>query len=83
PSFAREAFKMGGLAPSRVNAVNEVAANAFLRGEIGFMDIVRCVERSLDKAESGTPSLESILSTDLEARETWRELLVRNRASYN
>ncbi|MGI8922447.1 MAG: 1-deoxy-D-xylulose-5-phosphate reductoisomerase [Fimbriimonadales bacterium] len=83
PEVAREAFNIGGLAPTRVNAVNEEAANAFLRGEIGFMDIVRCVERSLDKAETGTPFLESILSTDLEARKTWRELLARNRVSYN
>jgi len=79
PDVAREAFKIGGLAPAQVNAVNEEAANAFLRNEIGFMDIVRCVERSLNGAKAGTLELESILATDLEARETWRELLDRNR----
>jgi 1-deoxy-D-xylulose 5-phosphate reductoisomerase len=40
----------GGLAPTVLNAANEVAVQAFLDGAIGFMAIARIVERVLTQA---------------------------------
>jgi 1-deoxy-D-xylulose-5-phosphate reductoisomerase len=73
--IAREAIRKGGLTPCFMNAVNEEAANAFLRQEIGFLDILEAAESSIDKAPSGSVNLESILQADAEARATWRSLL--------
>ena len=75
PGIAREATRLGGLAPAYLNAVNEEAANAFLRGEIGFMDISRACERSLGLAPKGEVTLESILACDAGARANWKTLV--------
>lgn len=77
PDVAREAFRRGGLCPAWVNAVNEEAANAFLRGETGFMDLIRSVEDSLGTAPSGTATLDSVLAADAEARAKYRESVAR------
>jgi 1-deoxy-D-xylulose-5-phosphate reductoisomerase len=74
PGVAREAMRLGGLTPTYMNAVNEEAANAFLRGEIGFMDITRACERSLGLPIKGDVTLESILACDAEARANWKTL---------
>ncbi|MCH8275405.1 MAG: 1-deoxy-D-xylulose-5-phosphate reductoisomerase [Armatimonadetes bacterium] len=73
PDLAREAFRRGGVAPTFLNAVNEEAANAFLRGELRFLDIFRLNEESLDAAPKAEPTLENILSTDSNARVWARE----------
>lgn len=75
PDVAREAFRLGGVAPAYLNAVNEEAANAFIRGEIGFMDIVRAVSASISKAPKAGPTLENILEADAQARAEWRGLV--------
>ncbi|MEO7453244.1 MAG: 1-deoxy-D-xylulose-5-phosphate reductoisomerase [Fimbriimonadales bacterium] len=72
PDVAREAFRRGGLVPAWMNAVNEEAVNAFLRGETGFMDVVRSVESSLDNAPTSSATLESIIAADAEARARYR-----------
>lgn len=43
PAFglARDALRVGGAAPTVLNAANEVAVEAFLDGGIGFLDIAR------------------------------------------
>ena len=38
-----------GSAPTILNAANEVAVAAFLDGKIGFLDIVRMVEKALEQ----------------------------------
>ena len=43
--LARAALGRGGLAPTVLNAANEVAVQAFLDGAIGFTAIARTVER--------------------------------------
>ena len=72
--LAREALRTGGLAPAVLNAANEVAVAAFLRREIGFLEIARIVERTL--AQVGQPrlgGLDDIIAADLEARRLARE----------
>ena len=51
-SMAYQALKSGGSAPTILNAANEVAVAAFLDGKIGFLDIVRVVEKALERMPS-------------------------------
>jgi 1-deoxy-D-xylulose-5-phosphate reductoisomerase len=45
--LAREAATAGGTAPCVLNAANEVAVHAFLRGELSFTGIARVIESTL------------------------------------
>jgi 1-deoxy-D-xylulose-5-phosphate reductoisomerase len=47
--LAREAAEAGGTAPCVLNAANEVAVHAFLRGEIPFTGIARVIESTLSE----------------------------------
>ncbi len=46
--FAREAMTKGGTAPATLNAANEIAVQAFLDKRIGFLDIERINEKTLN-----------------------------------
>lgn len=46
--MAIEAAKQGGLVPCILNAANEAAVDAFLKGKIGFLDIERLVYEALE-----------------------------------
>ncbi len=76
--LAREACKAGGTMPCAMNAANEEAANAFLRGEIGFMDIPALVERVMQDHRTERASLESLLETDRWAREAFKTYIARS-----
>lgn len=68
-ALACEALSAGGNAPCAVNAANEVAVAAFLKGKIGFRDIARLVEEGLRKNDFiAKPSLEDYLETDRRVR---------------
>jgi len=68
--LAREALGEGGLAPTVLNAANEVAVQAFLDGAIAFTSIARIVEKVLGLASAGRgESLEDIASADQAARQ--------------
>jgi 1-deoxy-D-xylulose-5-phosphate reductoisomerase len=45
--LARQAAAAGGTAPCVLNAANEVAVHAFLRGELSFPGIARVIESTL------------------------------------
>ncbi len=47
--LAYRAMEAGGTAPACLNAANEVAVELFLKGEIGFLDISRFIERVLQE----------------------------------
>lgn len=73
--LAFEALKVGGSAPTVLNAANEVAVAAFLDGQIAFLDIARIIEESLMTLGSGgadssnaTVSLDTVLADDAAAR---------------
>jgi 1-deoxy-D-xylulose-5-phosphate reductoisomerase len=67
--LAREALQAGDSAPTILNAANEIAVSAFLDGRIGFLDIVRVVEETLQGLPvSPLQSLEGVWSVDREAR---------------
>jgi 1-deoxy-D-xylulose-5-phosphate reductoisomerase len=68
-SLAYAALNAGGGYPVAYNAANEAAAARFIQGEIGFMDIPRLVEQTLQKDWSAAAdTLESILDIDQKAR---------------
>jgi len=73
-ALAKEALCTGGTAPCALNAANEEAANAFLRGEIRFLDIPEIVDRTLAQHRPEVPTLENIVRTDLESREFARKV---------
>ena len=61
-NLARHALQTGGAAPTILNAANEVAVSGFLNRRIGFLDIVKTVEHTLEVAllEWGKTNLESL-----------------------
>jgi 1-deoxy-D-xylulose-5-phosphate reductoisomerase len=68
-TLARDALKAGGNAPTVLNAANEVAVRRFLKGEIGFLDIVATVEKTLTKVQNKTLSaIEDVIACDAETR---------------
>lgn len=69
-SLAYEALSIGGTATSILNAANEIAVDAFLNKQLGFTNISRVIEKTLESTSSGTAdSLQHIIQADLEARE--------------
>ena len=69
-AIARECARTGGTSTAIMNAANEEAVMAFLRGETGFNDIHRAVETALDKvAVKYQPTLADILEADRLARQ--------------
>ena len=77
-ALARQCAKEGGTACATLNAANEEAVWAFLRGETGFNGIHRTVETALNRATvKYRPSLADILEADRLARETARAVLSR------
>ncbi|MBO9462803.1 1-deoxy-D-xylulose-5-phosphate reductoisomerase [Labrenzia sp. R5_0] len=72
--LALEAMRAGGMAPAVLNAADEVAVDAFLKGRIGFMDIPAAIEEVLDAMGAGgkltdAASVEDVLAIDAEARQ--------------
>ena len=64
------ALKKGGNIPCVLNAANEVAVKAFLKEKIGFLDIYRIVEETIEKVDfKDNLSIEDYVETDKIARE--------------
>lgn len=74
--LAMEAVKRGGTCPAVLCAADELAVDSFLSHSIGFLDIARVVEKTLESHQViQQPSLEEILAADNWAREyagKWR-----------
>ena len=67
--IAYDCLSLGGNAPCIMNAANEIAVDAFLKGRIGFMRIPEIIEATLEKeAFSPAITVESCFATDAEAR---------------
>lgn len=69
--LAIESMKQAGSAPLIFNAANEIAVDAFLRNRIGFLDIPRIIETTLDNSNYiTTNSVDDLLSLDAEIRQS-------------
>ncbi len=67
--LAREVMATGGSAPCVLNAANEIAVKRFLAGEIGFLDIAKIVERTLETTDNTQlRSISDVLAADSSAR---------------
>lgn len=74
--LAYDALAAGDSMPAVMNAANEVAVEAFLKGKIGFTDIAASIARTMDFHEPRSlATIEEVLSSDLWAREKSRELI--------
>lgn len=72
--LAYAAARIGGTAPAVLNAANEVAVELFLKGEVGFTDIPRLVERVLEQHVPQAAGLEEVLAADGWARDALRAI---------
>lgn len=67
--LARQSLDMGGTAMAICNAANEIAVEAFLAGCIGFVDIPRVIETTLERVAVEEPaSLAVVEAADRRAR---------------
>lgn len=74
-AFAYEAIKTGGNMPCILNAANEIVVDAFLKDQIGFLQMSDVIEQTMQKADYiVNPSYEDYVETDAMARRIAREL---------
>jgi 1-deoxy-D-xylulose-5-phosphate reductoisomerase len=67
--LAYQALRAAGTAPAVLNAANEVAVEAFLAGQISFLDIPRVLESVLNAIPvNPVESLDDVLGADVESR---------------
>jgi 1-deoxy-D-xylulose-5-phosphate reductoisomerase len=78
-SLAKAALKAGGAMPTVLNAVNEMAVEAYMADRIGFYDISELVERICStfsgRRISAPATVAEALAIDQEAREAARKLI--------
>ena len=78
--LAFDAIKRGGNMPCILNAANEVVNEAFRADHIGFLDMPRIIEETMQKVTfDAAPSLDTYLQTDAEARQKASELVAQLR----
>jgi 1-deoxy-D-xylulose-5-phosphate reductoisomerase len=67
--LAQEALRAGGARPAILNAANEIAVEAFLLNEIGFLDIASIAAETLEGCDPPAPeTVEEVLAVDGAAR---------------
>jgi 1-deoxy-D-xylulose-5-phosphate reductoisomerase len=76
--LARHALSEGGARPAVLNAANEVAVEAFLEGQVGFLDIASIADDTLQCYAPAAPaSVEEVLEIDREARAAAQSIVKR------
>ena len=74
--FAFEAIYRSGNMPCILNAANEVAVDAFLQGECGFLQMSDLIEQTMAKTSFiANPTYEDYVQTDAEARRIAQQYL--------
>lgn len=77
--LAYESLRRGGAASCILNAADEIAVAAFLRGELRFTAISRVVEETLNRMPWREPaSIPEILETDEQARRKAQDVIQTN-----
>jgi len=80
--LAREAARSGGTATCTLNAANEVAVHAFLRGRLRFLDIAAVIEETLAALPpQRVHSFDSLGEADAEARRVSGDLVADRAAA--
>ena len=66
----------GGGSPAVLSAANEIAVEGFLAGRIGFLDISRVVEKTIEAMpDTVVESLDDVYGLDAEARRAAEQLV--------
>lgn len=82
--LSRQVMQLGGLAGAVFNAAKEAALDAFLAGQIGFLDMARLVEAALDALGSDASkvtrdiTLDNVLVYDQASRQFARQWTAAN-----
>ncbi|MCF0195035.1 MAG: 1-deoxy-D-xylulose-5-phosphate reductoisomerase [Bacteroidaceae bacterium] len=77
-ALAYESIRRGGNMPCIMNAANEIANRAFLDDRIGFLDIARIIEQTMERATHiAVPTLDDYFATDDESRRIAAEMIVK------
>ncbi|MCJ7810174.1 MAG: 1-deoxy-D-xylulose-5-phosphate reductoisomerase [Desulfobulbaceae bacterium] len=75
-ALALEAAKTGGTMPAVLNGSNEIAVDAFLKGQIGFLDIPALIEKTMRTHNvSSVDNIAAVVEADGWARRETREHL--------
>lgn len=75
-ALAYEAMKMGGNAPCILNAANEVAVEAFLNDQVGFLQMSDILEGCMAKVDFiKKPNYSDLVQTDTATRSLAKELI--------
>ena len=75
-ALALEAAKTGGTMPAVLNGSNEIAVDAFLKGQIGFLDIPALIEKTMRTHNvSPVDNIAAVVEADGWARRETREHL--------
>jgi len=65
-----EAARRGGTAPAVLSAANEISVQAFLNGQIGFLDICRVNQQVLDASDAAAAEdIDAVLAADAAGRQ--------------
>ena len=77
--LAYDALKAGGTAPAILNAANEIAVEAFLAEQIGFLDIPKAIDTVLSgTAIEQVESIEHLVTVDMAARKATQQWLANH-----
>ena len=75
-NLAIESIKVGGNAPTVLNAANEVAVDAFLQNKISFLSITKVVDLTLNKSNiCQINSIDDVINEDYSARVISQDLI--------
>ncbi|TBR43452.1 1-deoxy-D-xylulose-5-phosphate reductoisomerase [Marinomonas agarivorans] len=75
-SLAADAWYAGGSAMASLNAANEIAVDAFLKGQIGFLDIAEINSQVLEQSEIySVTGLDVVFEADKIARKAANDLV--------
>lgn len=78
-AIAYKALELGGNMPCVINAANEVVVEAFLKDEIGFLEMPDVIERTMQSVSFiEKPGYEDYVASDREARILAKEMLIHN-----
>lgn len=76
--LAYQALEKGGNLPCILNAANEAAVAAFLKDQVGFLEMSDIIELCMQKIEFiNEPNLQDFINTDAETRKLAQSLIMK------
>ena len=77
-SMGHTVLEMGGIMPAVLHGADYVAVEAFIENKIGFMDIPKVIERTLEKTKNIlNPTIDQIIEAEKDAQKTAMEVLLK------